>query len=324
MSEPLRVGTRQWDHVFPIAMGDVSAPSGREVSLTRLDHTPDLWTSADFAAGETSLSRYIRRRAAGDESVVALPVFLMRGFRHRCIIVPQSSAAASLTDLSEARIGVTGWPDSGNTWTRALLVDAGVDLATIAWTVGRLTAAHPITDRFDGVVPRSELTVTTSDVPMVELLTSGRLDAVFTPFLPPGFQLPDSGMRMLFDDVTSHEQAYLRQRGYVPGIHVLAVRAEALEAEPSLPAELGCMFRQSELMAAARHRKLLDVTPWLNSAFAMLDSTGCDDPNPIGIAANRTMLHDFIGQMSLQGLISQKPTLHELFPLDLTEEGEMR
>ncbi|MFB9776560.1 ABC transporter substrate-binding protein [Brevibacterium otitidis] len=248
----------------------------------------------------------------------------MRGFRHRCIIVAQSSAAASPTDLAGARIGVTGWPDSGNTWTRALLTEAGVDLASVEWTVGRLTAEHPITDRFDGVVPRSDLTVTTNDVPMVDLLTSGRLDAVFTPFLPPGFQRPDSGMRLLFDNVTREEQAFLRQHGYVPGIHVLAVRAEALTAEPTLPAELGCMFRQSEQIAAARHRKLLDVTPWLSTAFEALDATGCQDPNRIGIDANRTMLHDFIGHMRLQGLISDEPALNELFPLDLSGEGEMR
>lgn len=324
MSEPLRVGTRQWDHVFPIAMGDVGSPSGRQVDLTRLDHTPDLWTDSAYVAGETSLSRYIRRRVAGDDSVIALPIFLMRGFRHRCIIVPESSEARAIPDLARARIGVTGWPDSGNTWTRALLTESGIELSSVEWTVGRLTPQHPVTDRFDGVRPRSDLSVRTSDKPMTEMLADGQLDAVFSPFLPPGFRDPDSGMRLLFDDVTREEQKFLQKHGYVPGIHVLAVRAEALRTDPTLPNELGCMFRQSEQVAAARHRKLLDVTPWLNSAFDLLDATGFGEPNRVGVGANRTMLHDFLRHMSTQGLILESPSLDQLFPYDLTEEGEMR
>ncbi|WP_286957422.1 hypothetical protein [Brevibacterium sp. UBA7493] len=319
--ERVRVGTRQWDHVFPIAMGDISSTAGRRVDLVRLDHTPDLWEERNLTAGETSLSRYVRRRAAGDDSVIGLPIFLMRGFRHRCIIVRSDSEAHSLSDLNGARIGVTGWPDSGNTWTRALLVDAGVDLTAISWTVGRLTADHPDVDRLDGVVPRHDYEVRICSTPMVELLNEGELDAVFTPFMPPGFSDPGSGMRRLFDDVTGEEQRFLSTQGYIPGIHILAVRAEAAETDSALPADLGRMFRESEQLAAVRHRKLLDVTPWLNMAVELFDAAGVLDPNPVGLDANAQMLSDFIGHMRYQGLVDDVPPLSELFPFDLTEAG---
>ena len=92
--------------------------------------TPNLWSSADLDGGETSFSRYVRARAAGDDRVIALPLFLMRGFRHRCIIVRRDIDRRDAADLKGARIGLTGWPDSGNTWTRAILREAGVGVQT--------------------------------------------------------------------------------------------------------------------------------------------------------------------------------------------------
>jgi 4,5-dihydroxyphthalate decarboxylase len=50
----LKLGVRQWDHVVPIALGDVPSPG---LTLTRLESTPDLWTSPDYDGGETSFSR---------------------------------------------------------------------------------------------------------------------------------------------------------------------------------------------------------------------------------------------------------------------------
>ena len=316
----LTVGTRQWDHVFPIALGDVRPTMGHEVKLARLEQTPNLWTDSQFDAGETSLSKYVRRRAEGDDSVVGLPIFVMRGFRHRCIIVSSASDLYSLRDLESARIGVTGWPDSGNTWTRALLTEANMDLAEIRWTVGRLTADHPIVDRYDGVVPDARFSVVSDEKPMVDALADGELDAVFTPFLPPNFSSPNSQMRLLFDDVVEAEKQFLEEKQYIPGIHILGVRAQLLKTSPDVPRELGRMFSESAQIASKRHRKLQDVTPWLNQAIDLFDGTGISDASPIGLKANERMLSDFICHMQEQGLVGQVPSLSELFPFALDGE----
>ena len=63
----------------------------------------------------------------------------MRGFRHRCIITSRASPVARLEELKGGRIGVTGWQDSGNNWTRAALAQAGVVIEDVRWYAGRLT-----------------------------------------------------------------------------------------------------------------------------------------------------------------------------------------
>ena len=125
---------------MPLALGDVGVDY---LDIRLLDSTPDVWKRHDLAGGETSFSSYVRARARGDDRVIALPIFLMRGFRHRCILVHRDSPATTASDLHGARIGLTGWADSGNTWTRAILREAGIGVADASWLVGPLTEHHP-------------------------------------------------------------------------------------------------------------------------------------------------------------------------------------
>ena len=82
------------------------------------------------------------------------------------------------------------------------------------------------------------------------------------------------------------------------------------------------MFRESAHIALKRHRKLQDVTPWLNQAIDLFDDTGATDPNPAGLAANTRMLSDFISHLKTQGIVDETPPLSELFPYGLDEEFE--
>ncbi len=194
------------------------------LNVRLLDATPNLWSRADLDGGETSFSQYVRARARGDDRVIALPLFLMRGFRHRCIVVRRDSPALEAADLDGARIGLTGWADSGNTWTRAILREAGVGVAAATWRVGPLTADHPVFDRIGGVPVGDNVKHTPNDAPLVDLLAAGDLDAVMTPFMPPGFYDPNSPLRPLYPDTRSAEIDYFRRHGFVPGMHVLALR----------------------------------------------------------------------------------------------------
>src|ERR1700754_1153454 len=176
---PLTLGVRYWEHVVPIALGEIGHDF---LNSSLLDPPPKLWSRPDLDGGETSFSQYVRARAKGDDRVIALPLFLMRGFRHRCIVVRHDSPALDAADLDGARIGLTGWADSGNTWTRAILREAGIGVAAATWRVGPLTADHPVFDRIGGVPVGDNVAHTPNDAPLVELLAVGDLDAVMTPF----------------------------------------------------------------------------------------------------------------------------------------------
>lgn len=316
MRQAISVGTRQWDHVFPLAMGDVRVPNGSALSLSRLEATPDLWSDERWDASETSFSRYIRKVAQGDRSVIGLPYFLMRGFRHRCIIVTKQSNIHSLSQLQGRRIGVTGWPDSGNTWTRQLLTDSGVPLEDINWYVGRLTEDHPTIDRMDGTKPPPHFSVMTGQIPMVNLLEDNKLDAIFTPFMPPGFENKNSKLRPLFHDLYKVESSYYESNGFIPGIHLLAVKREVAETTPQCVYSLQQAFRESEKLAMKRHRKLQDVTPWLSSALLLCKRANILDPNPVGVRSNRKMIEKFMESLIMQGLLQRMVPIDELFPFD--------
>src|SRR5919202_2289860 len=142
----LRLITRNYDYVQPLAMGDVPS-DGLAIELTRGFDALVRLPEPVFDGGEMSLSRYLQAFADGDRSLVGLPIFPMRGFRHRCFFVRRDSPYADLPDLAGKRVGINEWPATGNTWARALLREQGVDLRSVRWLVGQVSAGYkPVPD----------------------------------------------------------------------------------------------------------------------------------------------------------------------------------
>ena len=310
---PLTLGVRYWDHVVPLVLGDVGHGF---VDVRMLDNTPDLWRPSDLDGGETSFSRYVRARAEGDDRVVALPLFLMRGFRHRCILVRRDSPAFDAAHLEGACIGLTGWSDSGNTWTRAVLREAGVGVGDASWQVGPLTADHPVLDRIGGVAV-GNVQHTPADAPLVDLLAAGDLDAVMTPFMPPGFYDPGSPFRPLYPDTRIAEVEYFKRHGFVPGIHLLALRSDVLRRRPEAGQRLMDLFEAAKRISRLRRDKLMDVTPWHNEDIALASRVIGSDWMPFGFACDRGMVRAFQEELVAQGLLTRPVPERELFPLAL-------
>lgn len=308
----LRLATRHWDHVMPINTKEVAGYEHYDLETRAL--TPDLWTERDLDGGETSFSRYVRARATGDDSVTALPVFIMRGFRHRCIITAKGSPLETAADLRGKRIGLTGWADSGNAWTRAILRQAGVDIADADWRVGALTANHPIIDRIGPIDVPENIAPTENDEPMVDMLARGALDAVMTPFMPPGFYDADSPFRPLYRNTQQAEVDYYASTGFIPGIHVLAVQTRILEQDPEQATALVAAFEAAKIISSERRGKLLDITPWQNEAMATATRVFGSDWMPYGLPGNATMIAAFQTELIAQGLLDNEQGVDQLFP----------
>ncbi|MGO4690563.1 ABC transporter substrate-binding protein [Glaciibacter sp. 2TAF33] len=308
----IRLATRHWDHVMPIATKEV--PGFESFDLETRAITPDVWTERDLDGGETSFSRYVRARATGDDSVTALPVFIMRGFRHRCIITAKNSPLETAADLRGKRIGLTGWADSGNTWTRAILRQAGVGIIDAEWRVGGLTKDHPIMDRIGPIEVPANIAPTENDEPMVDMLERGALDAVMTPFMPAGFYEADAPFRTLYRDPQQAEADYYATTGFIPGIHVLAVQTSLLAKAPERAAQLMELFESAKDISSARRGKLLDITPWQNEAMAEATRVFGSDWMPYGLESNRTMIAAFQAELIAQGLMDEDVDVDRLFP----------
>lgn len=310
----LRFAVRDWDYLTPLALGDVRSP--------RLDLVVDrvgtlvshLGRDPEHDAAEISFSRYAQLRADGDESVVGLPNFVMRGFRHRCVITVRESPLTRLDQLAGKRIGVTGWRDSGNTWTRAALRREGVGVEDARWFAGRLTEAHPVTDRLDGFGRPGRIEAAPGERPMVALLQTGELDAVFTPFMPEGFFEPASPFRHLLPDFRAAERRYLREVGYVPGMHIVALKASVAAEHPWLAQELSDLVDESQRVWLGKRRKYAETTPWM---IAEIGRAAQDLPagwNASGLAPNEAMIDDFAHELHVQGILRDRLSPARLFP----------
>ena len=315
MPVTLRLALRDWDYMTPLVLGDVSSPR-LDVKVDRVGTLiSHLGRDEAHDAAEMSFSRYAQLRADGDDTVVGVPNFIMRGFRHRCIITTKTGPITQLHQLAGKRIGVTGWRDSGNTWTRAVLRREGVGIEDASWFAGRLTEAHPITDRLDGFGRPGRIEAAPGERPMMDLLSEGGLDAVFTPFMPEGFFTANSSFRQVLTDFRGAELRYFNDVGYVPGMHLIGIKAAIVEEYPWLAAELSELIDESQRVWTAKRRKYAETTPWMFDEVLRvskdLPATWCDS----GFDANRVMIAGFASELHAQGILPRTLSPEELFPL---------
>jgi 4,5-dihydroxyphthalate decarboxylase len=314
MALTVRLALRDWDWLTPILLGDIK-PSGFTVAIERVGTLiGDLASDPGFDGAEMSFSRYAQRVLRAEAKVVALPHFLMRGFRHRCIITSKASTIDSLEGLAGKAIGLAGWQDSGNTWTRALLRRKGVGVKQARWWISRLSAAHPITDRIAGFGRPGLIETVPGDRPLLDMLEAGELDAVFTPFMPPGFFAPESRLRPLLADYRAEEVRYFREVGYVPGIHLLGLKQALVAEHPTLPAALSELLDESARMWLDKREKYADTTPWIIDELARCARDLPPGWDRNGLAANATMIEAFATELHQQGIAPRLLTLSELFP----------
>lgn len=310
----IRLAVRDWDYFTPLALGDIR-PQGFKLEVHRVGTlVGDLANSEQYDAAEVSFSRFAQARARGDFSLLALPHFLMRGFRQRCIITTADSPLTSLYQLKGKKIGLTGWQDSGNTWTRTLLREAGVEIDDAYWFVGRLTDDHPIVDRLNGFGRPGRIEAAPGEHPLIDLLRAGELDAVFTPFMPDGFFLPGSGLRQLQTDFRQAELEYFHRCGYIPGIHLLALKASLAEQHPDIAQELSAVIDESARVWQQKREKYADTTPWLLDDLRRTAQDLPADWNANGFQANKKMINDFCQELFAQGLTAERLTPQVLFP----------
>lgn len=319
MYEEVRIALRDWDWLKPWSHGEVDSSVLSDLGFTlrvdALNTVVDLSSSEIYAGAEGSLSRYVQAVEDGSNTLAVLPHLLMQGFRHRCIIVAADSTFESPRQLIDGRIGITGWRDSGNVWTRAALADGGLEIEDARWYAGRLTADHPEVDRLDGHHRPGRIEAITGK-PMVDRLTDGELDAVLTPFMPPGFYSKPSRFRPLYRDVRSTEQAWAAARGYVPGHHILTFKESVA---PEIQLAVSQVLTQSKRQWEEKRRKYAETTAWTAVDFWDEAQRLPEDWDRPGLSHQAPMLEGFVRESVKQGLLSRTIPLRDLFPLDLPD-----
>jgi 4,5-dihydroxyphthalate decarboxylase len=307
----LKLVTKDYDHVAPLACGDVVA-AGIDLDFERDTEKAIDRTLADPSvdAGEMSLSRHLSRLARGDDSFVGIPIFMCRYFHHRCFFVRRDSGLHSIEQLQGRRIGTNEWPATGHTWNRALLRHHGVRIEDIQWWVGSVDGTPA--NRSQGELP-ANVTLAGGRT-LLAMLYAGELDALMYANPPRAFYERGSLLVRLIADYRKHEMQYFRETGLFPANHLIGVRRGAYEKNPWVLRSLFNALDEAKIRWQANRRRLNDTTPWIMSEFEEMAALFGGDPSPNGVEPNRRMVQTMCDEQFVQGLNPARLDAAIVFP----------
>jgi 4,5-dihydroxyphthalate decarboxylase len=147
------------------------------------------------------------------------------------------------------------------------------------------------------------------------MLAEGALDAVLHSDLIEPFLAKDPRVARLFPDHKAEEIAYFRKTGIFPIMHVVAIRAEIVEAHPWIAINLYNALDRAKALAMQRMENPRMVPlAWQREAWEeQLDVLG-PDPWENGLTPrNRNTLETLVRYSHEQGLTARLMPLDELF-----------
>jgi len=286
------------DWLSPIRTGDVQVP-GLEVTFDHVTPIERFVVDSGHDAGEMSMARMLLRWARGDHRFVPLPMYVYRSFVHREYFVRSDSSLASLAELNGKRIALAGWPNTGNTWARAVLREAGVAPESAEWLASR--EEDPDAAHLGLTAP--DYVEKTAERPL-DLLLAGRVDAVVMGETPTEVRLPAGRLRRLYADFPTAEKQYFARTGIYPGHHILGVRREVIERDPSILSRLYGGLEKARRLWFERRADLEETSPWLaadiDASIALFGGSWYQDG--ISSEANRRMIRALHDEQVAEGL----------------------
>jgi 4,5-dihydroxyphthalate decarboxylase len=269
----------------------------------------------EFEIAEFSFAQYVALRASGDTSLIAIPVFPSRVFRHGSIFVRADGPRDDPGALNGGRIGVPEWVQTAGIWTRGILGEyLGVDVKSIEWIQagvnqpGRRESA-PL------VLPKGIRYRTSAESTLTELLELGEIDAIVTARPPASFTDGSDRAVRLFSDVPTVEREWWGRTGIFPIMHVVVLRRDAYEEARWIATSLVDAFTEAKRRSIAA---LTDNTyshvplPWVPDQLVELNPGG-GEWWPYGVEPNRLTLDAFLGYCREQGVAPAGLEVDDLF-----------
>ena len=284
-SEPeIKIAGYDYDRVRAIVDGQVGLPGARVAFDFQDICRANQWAfgpERKYEVTELGLIPYVTKFINEDfRAYTLIPVFISRIFRHRNLFVHVDAGIEKPGDLRGKRVGTPGYGSSANTWIRGLLRDEyGVRHDEIQWIeTAKSSDQGPVTSgggfsAFEGdgspyFLPDGfPLVQGPPGVDESELLLSGGCDALIAPITPKAFEEGNPKIRQLFPDPPSAERAYFKKTGLFRIMHAVAIRSDAIEADPALPKAVFEMYNQAKQLAYANMETTTSLKislPWVS------------------------------------------------------------
>jgi 4,5-dihydroxyphthalate decarboxylase len=305
------------DGLVGIDQADVSFHNENIYSLNAQAFGPDKTYEVTELGLIPYASKYINE---GFRDYVLIPVFISRTFRHRNIYVHVDSGIEKPEDLRGKRVGTPGYGMSASTWIRGMLLDEyGVKANDLQWIeTTKSSDAGKLNKGFSKYYFPDDFPLVKGPpgVDESELLLSGGCDALITAITPKAYADGNPKIRRLFTDIKKAEQAYYKKTGLFPIMHAVAVRKDAAQEKPWLPAAALQMYSEAKQIAygnLATTTVLKTTLPWAMDEYEETTKLMGDDYWRYGIESNRKELELVMRYTYEQGLVKQQIDFEELF-----------
>lgn len=314
----LTLGINDYDHVRDLASGTVSV-RGIDLRCMLYDVEEIFYRFTKFREweiSELSMGKFTAIRSRGDDSLVGIPVFPSRLFRHSGIYVRSDGPVDDPAALRSGRIGIPEWTVTATVYGRDVLAkEYGVGLTDVVWVQGGTSEPGRI-ETLSTAVPDGVRIEPVRDRSLTDLLLAGEIDAILAPHPPHVFGDGSGRIVRLFSDVEAVERDYYARTGIFPIMHVIAIRGDTYRANRWIAANLMTAFEEARDRAVARATDFnASRAPiaWANAHADAIAELFGGDPWPYGIEPNRTTLEAFLGMCHEQRLTERLLTPEELF-----------
>jgi 4,5-dihydroxyphthalate decarboxylase len=321
----LTLAIGDYDHVRDLVSGAVEI-QGIDLTCLRFSVEETFFRFAryrEWDISEFSLAKYCSLRASGDDSVTAIPVFPSRSFRHSAIFVRPDGPVDDPAALAGGRIGIPEWTQTATVYARGALQHSyGLDLHAIQWFQGGVNQPG----RIEGIKLATPQGISLTPVPdrtLADMLLAGELDAVIAAHPPTEFEQRTGRVVRLFSDYRAVEEAYYRDTGIFPIMHVVALRSDVVAEHPWVAMNLYTAFREAKRRSLERafdDNAPKYPIPWSPSNAERAEELFGPDIWPYGIEENRTTLDAFLGYAYEQGVCARRLAPEELFAPQVSEE----
>jgi 4,5-dihydroxyphthalate decarboxylase len=314
----LKLALDRYDRHFPFFDGTVKAPDGVGLNVLQVGQTVQLRDGEDrhermihdkeFDICEFSMASFLMAKSR-DIPITAIPIFPRRLFSQGLIFVSEESDIDSPQALSGKRVALNSYQTTLSVLARGdLKFEYGVPWEDIHW---RVTAQEKIPFQ---TPPKAKIEFIDGPPDLGDLLESNQIDAFIHPHPPKSVTSGRVKVRSVFPSPKEEELRYFKKNGYMPIMHVLAIRQELAERESWLASAVMDMYRQAtEISASYYEDPNWSQLAWGRRYFEEERGLLGGNAWPIGLGANRKNLERFIQYAADQGLLDRELSVDELF-----------